>query len=60
MGVAIVTIPDKTFYRVSIPRLQRFYHSWRWTWGDAPGFVRLKARVVGEVEVLFRQTLSGL
>jgi len=24
------------------------------------GYVRLKARVVGEVEVLFRQTLSGL
>ncbi len=24
------------------------------------GYVRLKARVVGEVKVLFRQTLSGL
>ncbi len=26
----------------------------------APGFVRLKAQVVGEVKVLFRYTLSGL
>lgn len=27
---------------------------------DARGYVRLKARVVGEVKVLFRHTLSGL
>ena len=24
------------------------------TWADGPGYVRLKARVVGEVKVLFR------
>jgi len=28
--------------------------------GIALGYVRLKARVVGEVKVLFRYTLSGL
>jgi len=27
---------------------------------ESVGYVRLKARVVGEVKVLFRQTLSGL
>ena len=27
---------------------------------DGRGYVRLKARVVGEVKVLFRYTLSGL